>query len=111
MSISDFVHLDRSIPFHEKTFNASLENDHHEQDHYCEYGQTSSGHHSCHNIRLRQLLLLAMLSLLVLAGIFAWSCINWHSLSNPEFNNLVGRDLLHTEDLKLNNLFTKEHSQ
>jgi hypothetical protein len=74
MSILNIESLESFDPLissaHEKSFEASsLENNHYEHYH-CEHGQTSSsGRHSCHNIRLRQLLSPAMLALLVLGGL------------------------------------------
>jgi hypothetical protein len=80
---------------HERRFEpSSLENNHREQHYDCEHGQTSSsGRHSCHNIRLRQLLLPAMLALLVLGGLLlAWSCVNWYDWG-PGSDDLLRRDL------------------
>jgi hypothetical protein len=80
----------------EKRFEpSSLKNNRHEQPCYhCEHGQTSSsGRHSCHNIRLRQLLSSAMAVLLVLGGLLsAWSCVNRYGCG-PGSDNLMRREL------------------
>jgi hypothetical protein len=70
----------------------ALENNHNPD---CEYGQTSSCEHSCrHNIRLRQLLLPAILVLSVLGAILAWRCVHRHYFSNQGFVDLKTRGLL-----------------
>ena len=89
MSILNIESLERFEPSaHEKSFEASsLENNHY----HCEHGQTSSsGRHSCHNFRLRQLLLPAMLALGAL--LLAWCCVNWYGWG-AESDNLVRRGL------------------
>lgn len=86
-----FLDLKQSIPFHEKSLETSLDNGH-EQHCYCEHGQPSSlGHHACHNIRLRQLLLPAVLVLVALGSLLAWSCVSEYGVSDWGFDNLVGR--------------------
>ena len=116
MFISDPGYLNSNqSPSHKKSFEALFENSHHEPSRDCEHSETSSPlHHSCHNILLRHLLLLVMLSLLALGVLLAWSCINWHSLSNPEFDNLMRRESWFSSNfmnITLNNLFSFEHSQ
>jgi hypothetical protein len=95
LNIESLESFDPLIPSaHEKSFEASsLENNRYEHYH-CEHGQTSSsGRHSCHNIRLRQLLSPAMLALLVLGGLLlAWSCVNRYGW-RPGSDILVRRDL------------------
>ena len=70
--------------------SSSFENDCHEQDcHYdSEQGQT---YHSGHDIRLRQILLPAMLILVAVGGLLAWKCINWHNCEEPGFDYLERR--------------------
>ena len=59
----------------------------------CEHGQISSSEdHRHHNIRLRKLILPALLVLLTLSGLLVWSCVNWHGRSTWEVDSLVGRD-------------------
>lgn len=85
-----------SSPSHEKNFEASFEDNHHD---HCEHGQTSySEHHDYRNIRLQQetkLLRLAMLVLLFLEGLLAWSLYASlrfrHDLPNRQSDHLVGR--------------------
>ena len=80
----------QSIPVHEKSLDASLENGHHDHHHDCEHGRTSEHHHSCHNIRLRRFLLPAIFALVALGGLLAWSCVNWPGL--PSWGvDLMGR--------------------
>jgi hypothetical protein len=85
------LHFKQSIPVHEKSLDASLENSHHH--HHCEHDQTSfSEHRSCHNIRLRRFLLPAIFALVALGGLLAWSCVNWHGM--PVWGvELMGRAL------------------
>ena len=80
----------QSIPVHEKSLDASLENSYHYR---CEHGQTSfSEHHSCHSIRLRRFLLPAIFALVALGGLLAWSYVYWHGL--PTWGvDLMGRAL------------------
>jgi len=79
-----------TFPVHEKR----LQNDDDERHYQCEHGQTSpSEHHRCHNIRLRQLIWPALLVLLALGGLLAWSCVNWHGWSTWGVDSLVGRAL------------------
>ena len=116
MFISDPAYLDfNQSPSHAKSFEALSENSHHEPSRNCEHGEKSSPvHHSCHNILLRQLLLLVMLSLLALGVLLAWSCVNWHSLSNPEFDNLIRRANWFSsnfENITSSNWWSSQHSQ
>ena len=77
-------------PINEKIFEDSLENDqyheeldHHDCQHHHHRQASSSEHNSCHNNRLRQFLLPAMIALFVLGGILVWGCVhssinNWN---------------------------------
>jgi len=62
-----------------------------DEEHYqCKHGQTSPPEHRhCHNIRLRRLILPALLVLLALGGLLA---INWHGWSTWGVDSLAGRD-------------------
>jgi hypothetical protein len=101
----------QSIPFHEKSLEASLDNGH-EQHCHCEHGQPSSlGHHACHNIRLRQLLLPAVLVLVALGGLLAWSCVSGHGVSDWGFDNLVGRALGDDTSSSGSNIFVQNKRQ
>jgi len=58
------------------------------------HDQTSSAHGRCwHNtIRLRKFILPALLAVLVvLGGLLAWSCVNWHGWSNLGVDSLERR--------------------
>lgn len=58
----------------EKSFNILLEIDHRQQNHHSEHSPTSSsGLYICHNTRLGQLLLPAMVSL---GGLLVWRCVS-----------------------------------
>ena len=64
------------------TFSVLLQNDDDKQNCQCEHGQTlPSEHRRRHNIRLKQLILPALVTLLALGGLLAWSCVNWHGWS------------------------------
>ena len=64
-----------------------------EQHRQCEHGQKfPSEHRHRHNIWLRKLIFPALLVLLALCGLLAWSCVNWHGWCTGEVNSLVGRD-------------------
>ena len=78
-----------TVPIQEK----SLQNDGSDERHcQCEHDQISpSGHRRCHNTRLKQLILPALLALLVLGGLLAWSCVNGHGWSTWGVDSLVGR--------------------
>ena len=56
---------------------------HDDKQHFqCEHGQTfPSEHRRRHDIRLRRLILPALLILLALGGLLAWSCVNWDGWS------------------------------
>ena len=84
------LNFKQSIPVHEKSLDASLENSHHR---HCEHDQTSfSEHHSCHNIRLKWFLLPAIFALVALGGLLAWSCVSWYGF--PAWGvDLMGRAL------------------
>ena len=57
----------------------SLQNNDDDQHRQCKHGQTfPSEHRRRHNIRLRKLIFPALLVLLALCGLFAWSCVNWY---------------------------------
>lgn len=89
----DFKQPIFAFPFHEK----SLENDHNCQNHHCEHtSQRSEQHNRCHNIRLRQLFLPAIIALLALGGLAAWCCVNWHGWSTWEVDSLVRRAVTDT---------------
>lgn len=81
----------QSIPIHEKSLDALLEDSYH---HHCEHGQISSfsEHHNCHNILLRRVLLPAIFALVALGGMLAWSFVNWHGFPAWEVD-LMGRTL------------------
>jgi len=98
--------IKQSIPFHEKSRQASLDDSHYEQHRHCEHGPpSSSGHHSCHNSRLKHLLLPALLALVALGGLLAWSCVNRHGLSGDwGLNSLVGRAF---NDTSSGSIFTR----
>ena len=71
----------------------SLQDDDDEKHCQCEHGQTlPSEHRRRHNIRLRKLIFPALLVLLALCGLFAWSCVNWYGWSTREVDSLVGQD-------------------
>ena len=58
----------------------------------CEHDQISpSEDRRHHNIRLRKLILPALLVLLTPGGLLVWSCINWHGRSTWEGDSLVRR--------------------
>ena len=85
----------KSIPIDEKSLVTSLENSHH---HLCELedGQISfSKHRTSNNIRLKRFLLSAIFSLVVLGGLLALSCVEWHGLPLWEVRgaDLMGRAL------------------
>ena len=104
----DFKQL---IPFHEKSRQASLDNSHHEQNRHCEHGQPSfSGHHNCHNFRLKHLLVPAILALVALGGLLAWSCVNGHGLSNWGLDNLLRRAFDDTSSTS-GSIFTRNKRQ
>jgi hypothetical protein len=81
----------KSIPIHEKSLDASLEDGHH----HCEHGQTSSSEHpSCHNTRLRRFLLPAILAFVALGSLLAWNCVYGMPNGIPAWGvDLMGRAL------------------
>ena len=81
----------RKSTSNEKNPSSFPANNHYERICHCERGgQTLSSGHT--DIGSRRLLLPAVLALLALGGLLAWSCVNWHVWSNsegPGFDNLV----------------------
>ena len=75
------------------TFPVQNDNEQHCQ---CEHGQKSpSEDRRHHNIRLRKLILAALLVLLTLGGLLVWICVNWHGRSTWEVDSLVKRNFVY----------------
>jgi len=97
--------------------NKCLE-DHHEQ-HHCEHHPSSEHHpnhhhqhhNNCHNNRLRQLFLPALIILLALGGLLAWSCVSWHGWSTYGIDTLVRRAATDTASTGTGNTFVHKKRQ
>ncbi|KAF8797825.1 hypothetical protein BYT27DRAFT_6925634 [Phlegmacium glaucopus] len=98
----DFKQPIATSPFREKSLEDAQNHHDYEMHHH---SSSSSEHHECHKNRLRQLFLPAILALLVLGGLLAWTCVNWHGLSNLGIDNLVGRAVSDTTSTNTGNMF------